>query len=48
MPELGENEIRIKQLYTGLCASDYHTISGNWGKFPYPFCPGHEVMGIIT
>ena len=47
-PEVGNNEIRGKVLYTGLCMSDSHTGRSLWGPAQYPSCPGHEVVAQVT
>lgn len=47
-PELGEEEVRIRILSTGLCMSDSHFCRGKWGKQKYyPVCPGHELVGEV-
>lgn len=36
-------------MYTSICHSDILTVRGNWGPVDhFPFCPGHEVIGVIT
>eukprot|EP01022_Parablepharisma_sp_SALTPOND_P014767 TRINITY_DN2042_c0_g1_i1.p1 TRINITY_DN2042_c0_g1~~TRINITY_DN2042_c0_g1_i1.p1 ORF type:complete len:413 (+),score=38.87 TRINITY_DN2042_c0_g1_i1:50-1240(+) len=48
LPELGEKEVRIKVLFTGLCHTDYHTVQEAYGPITvYPIVPGHEVVGQI-
>eukprot|EP01022_Parablepharisma_sp_SALTPOND_P016509 TRINITY_DN2437_c0_g1_i1.p1 TRINITY_DN2437_c0_g1~~TRINITY_DN2437_c0_g1_i1.p1 ORF type:complete len:437 (+),score=19.78 TRINITY_DN2437_c0_g1_i1:133-1443(+) len=48
LPELGENEVRVKVLYTGLCHSDVSKCLGEWGNTKlYPIVPGHEVIGEV-
>lgn len=35
--------------HCGVCGSDVHTISGEWGEFATPFViPGHEIVGTVT
>lgn len=53
MPEPSEEEVRVKVIYSSICGSDTHTLTGHLGEFeamtksmlPMPF--GHEVSGII-
>lgn len=40
-PELQDDEVRIKIIYTSICHSDIMTIRGDWGEQGYPLCPGH-------
>ena len=47
-PALGEEEMRAKVLYTGLCHSDVLTGRELWGKANFPVCTGHEVVGQVT
>ncbi|KAH6998891.1 chaperonin 10-like protein [Ilyonectria robusta] len=44
----GEKDIDIKIDCCGVCASDKHTISGDWGGCPYPLAVGHEVVGKVV
>ena len=48
LPPIGDNDVRIRNLYAGLCMSDSHTGRGFWGQQTYPVCPGHEVAGEVT
>ena len=34
-------DVDIKIECCGVCASDRHTISGDWGAQPYPLAVGH-------
>ncbi|KAM5351180.1 hypothetical protein ACJ41O_003903 [Fusarium nematophilum] len=43
----GDHDIDIKIDCCGVCASDRHTISGDWGECPYPLAVGHEVVGKV-
>jgi len=48
-PELEDDEIRIKVLYSGLCHSDCSKADGAWiMNMAYPLVPGHEVIGEIV
>ncbi|MDR3740598.1 MAG: NAD(P)-dependent alcohol dehydrogenase [Terracidiphilus sp.] len=46
--ELGINEVEINISHCGVCHSDLHLISNDWGMSQYPFIPGHEIIGTIT
>ncbi len=53
LPEPGADEVRVKVVYSSICGSDAHTLTGHLGEFeegaramlPMPF--GHELSGII-
>ncbi|PWN32306.1 alcohol dehydrogenase [Meira miltonrushii] len=45
-PQAGRNEILIKVVASGICASDHFTMTGMMNS-PYPLSPGHEVVGRI-
>jgi len=44
---MGKNDVDIKVLYNGVCASDLHMIRNSWKLSRYPLIPGHEVIGSI-
>ena len=44
----GDNDVDIKIECCGVCASDVHTIRGDWGKVLYPLAVGHEVIGKVV
>ncbi len=46
--ELGVQEVEIGITHCGICHSDLHLISNDWGNSQYPFIPGHEIIGTIT
>jgi uncharacterized zinc-type alcohol dehydrogenase-like protein len=46
--ELGALEVEIGITHCGICHSDLHLISNDWGISQYPFIPGHEIIGTIT
>jgi uncharacterized zinc-type alcohol dehydrogenase-like protein len=46
--ELGAQEVEIGITHCGICHSDLHLISNDWGISQYPFIPGHEVIGTVT
>jgi alcohol dehydrogenase (NADP+) len=39
------NVCLVKILYSGVCASDLHTMSSGWGAANYPCVVGHELVG---
>jgi len=41
----GDYDVDIKIECCGVCASDVHTIKGDWGAQPYPLAVGHEIVG---
>jgi uncharacterized zinc-type alcohol dehydrogenase-like protein len=46
---LGETDILIEILYTGVCHSDVHSARGEWGSgATYPIVPGHEIVGKVV
>ncbi len=46
--ELGPHEVEIAITHCGICHSDLHLISNDWGISQYPFIPGHEVVGTVA
>jgi uncharacterized zinc-type alcohol dehydrogenase-like protein len=46
--ELGPHEIEIEISHCGICHSDLHLISNDWGISHYPFIPGHEIIGAVA
>ncbi|PPD84509.1 hypothetical protein GOBAR_DD18555 [Gossypium barbadense] len=44
----GEEDVRFKVLYCGICHSDLHSIKSEWGSSNYPMVPGHEIVGEVT
>jgi uncharacterized zinc-type alcohol dehydrogenase-like protein len=46
--ELGPLQVEIGVSHCGICHSDLHLISNDWGISQYPFIPGHEVVGEVT
>jgi uncharacterized zinc-type alcohol dehydrogenase-like protein len=45
--ELGPHEVEIAITHCGICHSDIHLISNDWGISHYPFIPGHEIIGAV-
>ncbi len=46
MPVLKDEDLLIKIEMCGVCGSDLHIYSGDWGE-PYPLIPGHEFIGTV-
>lgn len=46
--ELGSQEVEIGISHCGICHSDLHLISNDWGISQYPFIPGHEIIGNVV
>lgn len=46
--ELGPREVEIKVSHCGICHSDLHLISNDWGISQFPFIPGHEIVGTVN
>ena len=46
--KLGLKEVEIAITHCGICHSDLHLISNDWGISQYPFIPGHEIIGNVT
>ena len=46
--KLGPQEVEIAVTHCGICHSDLHLISNDWGISQYPFIPGHEIVGSVT
>ena len=47
-PTIGDDDILIELLYTGICHSDVHKVRDDWAKENYPIVPGHEMVGRVT
>jgi uncharacterized zinc-type alcohol dehydrogenase-like protein len=45
---LGPLEVEIAITHCGICHSDLHLISNDWGISQYPFIPGHEIVGKVA
>jgi len=46
--DLGPRDVEIGISHCGICHSDLHLISNDWGISQYPFIPGHEIIGTVT
>jgi len=46
--DLGPQEVEIAITHCGICRSDLHLITNDWGISQYPFIPGHEIIGTVN
>jgi len=46
--DVGEKDVLIEILYTGICHSDIHQARDEWGGSIFPMVPGHEIVGRVT
>ncbi|MCD7963051.1 MAG: NAD(P)-dependent alcohol dehydrogenase [Rikenellaceae bacterium] len=45
--EVGDNDILIEIMYSGICHSDIHHVYEDWKTEVYPLVPGHEIVGRV-
>lgn len=45
---VGDNDILIDIMYSGICHSDIHMGKSEWGQIKYPFVGGHEIAGRVS
>ena len=45
---LGPHDVEIRISHCGICYSDLHLITNDWGISQYPFIPGHEIIGNVA
>ena len=45
---LGPMEVEIAVTHCGMCHSDLHLMSNDFGITPFPLIPGHEVVGEVA
>lgn len=45
---VGENDILIDIMYSGICHSDIHMGKNEWRPVAYPFVGGHEIAGRVV
>jgi uncharacterized zinc-type alcohol dehydrogenase-like protein len=41
------HDVEMEILYCGVCHSDLHQVKGDFGPFPSPIVPGHEIVGRV-
>lgn len=42
------HDVEFEILYCGICHSDLHQVKADFGPFPPPIVPGHEIVGRVT
>src|SRR5205823_810291 len=47
IPELGPDEVLVRVVACGVCASELDIWSGRSGHATFPWYPGHEVSGVV-
>lgn len=47
-PALGDDEVRVRIHYSGLCHSDVSFGRNEWQPCDYPVCTGHEIIGQVV
>ncbi|KAJ4951545.1 hypothetical protein NE237_028377 [Protea cynaroides] len=45
--DTGDEDVKFKVLFCGICHSDLHSIKNEWGFSRYPLVPGHEIVGVV-
>lgn len=45
---VGDDDVLIEILYSGICHSDLHQVHGDWMPGSYPMVPGHEIAGRVA
>lgn len=45
---VGDNDILIEIMYSGICHSDIHQLRDEWGGSIFPMVPGHEIAGRVV
>ena len=45
---LGADDIDLSVTHCGVCHTDAHLVSNDFGLSTYPLVPGHEVIGTVT
>lgn len=43
-----DHDVVIDIQYCGICHSDIHQVSDEWGGSTFPMVPGHEIAGIVS
>ena len=47
LPNIENDQVRIRLVASGVCHSDWHVIKGEWPFIPIPIILGHEGAGIV-
>lgn len=43
-----DHDVVIDIQYCGICHSDIHQVSDEWGGSTFPMVPGHEIAGVVS
>jgi uncharacterized zinc-type alcohol dehydrogenase-like protein len=46
--QTGPHDVLIDIKFCGICHSDLHMVSNEWGNSIYPVVPGHEIAGVVA
>ena len=46
--DLKSTDVEIQIQYCGICHSDVHKVSNDWGNTHFPVVPGHEIAGKVV
>jgi len=46
--EVGQHDVQVEILYSGVCHSDIHQARDEWGGAIFPMVPGHEIVGKVV
>ena len=44
----GDNDVAIEIMFSGICHTDVHQVSEDWGPAKFPMVPGHEIVGRVV
>ncbi|PZP38712.1 MAG: hydroxyacid dehydrogenase [Pseudomonas fluorescens] len=44
---VGDNDVSLDIVFSGICHSDIHQARSEWGPALYPMVPGHEIIGKV-
>ena len=47
LPNIENDQVRVRLVASGVCHSDWHVIKGEWPFIPVPIILGHEGAGIV-
>ncbi len=47
-PKLNEHDVRVAVTHCGVCHTDIQAIDDYYGITPFPFVPGHEIVGYVS
>ncbi len=48
LPPPGDDQVKIRVIYGGICGSDLRVYQGTINYATYPLRPGHEVLGRVV